>query len=149
MKILLVEDNQLKREKVKEFIQKKWNFEVHEALSYNSAIAQARKCKFDFIVLDMSMPTFDRTINDMGGRFRTFGGKEIATKLKKFGILPPFVVVTGYSEFKDDSGKLDLVQVGDLLGRIGGEFKGIIPFESSNAGWQEALTTVIEESKID
>jgi len=149
MRILLVEDNQLKREKIKDFIISRWDCEVEEALSYNTAIAFARKISFDFIILDMSMPTFDRTENDMGGRFRVFGGKEIAMKLEKFGMLPPFVVVTGYSEFKDESGKLDLVQIGDLLKGIGSQFLGVIPFESSNSEWKESLVKVFEDNLID
>lgn len=149
MKILLVEDNNLKREKIKDFITATCSCDVVEAFSYNKAISLARVTIFDSLILDMSMPTFDRTESDMGGRFRVFGGKEIAVKLKKFGMLPPFVVVTGYSEFKDESEKLDLVQISDLLKRIGNEFCGVIPFESSSSEWKDSLVKVFEDNRID
>lgn len=149
MDILLVEDNPLKREKVREFIVSRWNVSIAEAASYNSAISRAKSREFDLLILDMSMPTFDRTETDMGGRFRVFGGKEIAVKLKKKGYLPLFVILTGYSEFKDESGKLNLNQISDLLTTIGTQFIGVIPFDSAKSEWKEQLAAVIEGVNSD
>ncbi|MBE8599285.1 response regulator, partial [Pseudomonas cyclaminis] len=83
MKILLVEDNHFKREKVLEFLSQISEISVSEAASYNRGLSSAGAEKFDLIVLDMSMPTFDRTETERGGRFRVFGGKEIVSRLVK------------------------------------------------------------------
>lgn len=149
MKILLIEDNHLKREKIKAFLAKYSDCAVDEAASYNTGIATAKSGFYDFIILDMSMPTFDRTEADMGGRFRVFGGKEIASRLHKSGKLPPFVVLTGYAEFSDDSGKLDLSQLSDLLSSISPNFMGVVSFDSTTSDWQERLSEIIERASND
>jgi CheY-like chemotaxis protein len=143
MNILVIEDNHLKREKIVEYLNQDFNAVVSEAASYNSGLAMASEGFFDFIVLDMSMPTFDRTDKDRGGRFRTLAGKEIAARLKKLNRLSPFVVLTGYTDFSDDTRNLTIDQIGDLLAVMGDFYKGTILFDSANSKWKESLAEVI------
>lgn len=147
MKVLIIEDNSLKREKVVEFFLSKYSAEIEEAASYNGALAAAWDRKFDLLVLDMSMPTFDRSEITQGGRFRTLAGKEVATKLKRGGRLVPFVVLTGYKDFSLDSKSLSIQQIHDLLVCLGDEYKGCIVFNSADVQWQEELTMVVEKIK--
>ncbi|AZZ46494.1 hypothetical protein C1896_17180 [Pseudomonadaceae bacterium SI-3] len=149
MNILLIEDNDLKREKIFDHLKQHTAFKIIEAASYNKGLSIALERKFDLIILDMSMPTFDRTDEDRGGRFRVFAGREIATRLKKINRLPPFVVLTGYREFRDDSGKLDFEQIGDLLSELKPSFKGIIHYDSSSSSWKDKLTKVLETLEHD
>ena len=149
MKILLVEDNHFKRGKVIEFIRQFPNMCISEAASYNSGLASASSESYDLIILDMSMPTFDRTEAENGGRFRVLGGKEIASRLKKQNKLSPFVVLTGYSNFSDGRDKLGLPQIKDLLALFGDDYKGTIFFESASSVWKEELTATIEKLSND
>lgn len=149
MKILLVEDNHFKREKIIEFVKQFSNMTVLEAASYNMGLTLATADKFDLIILDMSMPTFDRTEAENGGRFRVLGGKEIATRLKKQNKLSPFVVLTGYSNFSNGRDKLSLAQINDLLAMFGDDYKGTIFFDSASSVWKEELTSVIENLPND
>ncbi|MDY7530355.1 response regulator [Pseudomonas sp. Bout1] len=144
MKILVIEDNHLKREKVVDFLKSEHGAEVFEAAAYNSGLTIASESHFDFIVLDMSMPTFDRTETDRGGRFRTLAGKEIATRLKKLNRLSPFAVLTGYTDFSDDTRNLSIDQIRDLLTVMGDYYKGTIFFDSANSKWKETLSEIIE-----
>lgn len=144
MEILIIEDNHLKREKIFEYLTQEFNVEIFEAASYNSGLAIATERHFDFIVLDMSMPTFDRTDTDRGGRFRTLAGKDIVARLKKLNRLSPFAVLTGYTDFSDETKNLNLSEINDLLAAMGEFYKGIVFFDSTNSLWKEKLSGIIE-----
>lgn len=147
MKILLVEDNHFKREKVLEFLNEIEKFSISEAASYNRGLSAAAAETFDLIILDMSMPTFDRTETERGGRFRVFGGKEIVSRLKKQDKLSPFIILTGYSQFSDDKDNLSLSQINDLLTLYGENYKGTIYFDSATSVWKQELSKAIEKIK--
>ena len=123
------------------------NVSVSVAASYNRGLTVAGGESFDLIILDMSMPTFDRTETERGGRFRVFGGKEIVSRLKKQNKLSPFVVLTGYSQFSDEKDNLSLAQINDLLTLYGDHYKGTIYFDSATSVWKQGLSTVIEKLK--
>jgi CheY-like chemotaxis protein len=121
-------------------------FTIAEAASYNTGLKLALETDFDLIVLDMSMPTFDRTESTHGGRFRSIAGKEIAMKLAKAGKLVPFVVLTGYKDFSVNSENLSIDQIDDLLKALGSAYKGCINFDVSGSEWKERLKSVVKEN---
>lgn len=85
MKILIIEDDKNKLKQVTSFLRKIYiNTEIIERYSYNSGIRELLTgSRFDLLLLDMSMPTFDITSVESGGRPKPFAGKEILRKLKK------------------------------------------------------------------
>jgi len=143
MRILLIEDNPLKREKISEFIDTFDEVQLSEAASYNSGMNYLLAESFDLLILDMSMPTFDRTDASHGGRFRAVGGKEIAIRLSKLDRLVPFVVVSGYKDFSVGSQSLSIEQIDDSLRHIGSKYLGCIIFEAADSVWKEQLTEII------
>ncbi|MAX90693.1 MAG: hypothetical protein CMK99_08125 [Pseudomonas sp.] len=144
MRVLVIEDNPLKRDKIVEFLGGRAITDLQEAASYNSGFTVASENIFDLIILDMSMPTFDRSDTTHGGRFRAVAGKEIARRLKKAGKLVPFVVLTGYTDFSTDSQNLSIEQIDVLLSELGECYRGCVFFDSTNSQWEEKLTQVIE-----
>jgi len=48
----------------------------------------------DLVLLDMSMPTFDMTDKDKGGRHRGFGGRDILEDIARRGASTKVVIVT-------------------------------------------------------
>lgn len=145
MNILIIEDNQLKREKIVNFITENYDATIVEAASYNSGLTAAYDNDFDFMILDMSMPTFDRNESTQGGRFRALAGKEIANKLSKSKRLVPFVVLTGYKDFSVNAQNLSIDQIHDLLATLGDVYKGCIVFDSTELLWKEKLSSIIGE----
>ncbi|QNA89313.1 response regulator [Massilia sp. Dwa41.01b] len=145
MKILLIEDNLLKRDKVHEFILSLGSFIIREAASYNAGLKMALNDTFDLLILDMSMPTFDRAESSHGGRFRALAGKEIATKLAKVDKLVPFVVLTGYKDFSIDSRSLSIDNIDESLQLLGGNYRGCIIFDVADSVWKDQLSSVIDE----
>ena len=145
MNILIIEDNPLKRDKVVEFLKANDALTITEAASYNSGLLAVHEKVFDLLIVDMSMPTFDRNENTQGGRFRALAGKEIVTKLSKANKLVPFVVLTGYKDFSVDSQSLSIDQIHDLLKTLGDLYLGCIVFETTDDVWQGKLSAVLEK----
>lgn len=144
MNILIIEDNPLKREKVHEFISSNYEAKLFEAASFNSGLNLVISEKFDLVILDMSMPTFDRTDTTHGGRFRALAGKEIANRLAKIKRLVPFVILTGYKDFSVNSQSLSIEQIDESLRSIGSDYKGCIVFDSTDSVWKERLSEIID-----
>lgn len=143
MDILVIEDNQLKRGKLCDFISSTFSVNLFEAASYNSGLKALLARSFDLIILDMSMPTFDRTSATNGGRFRDLAGKEIAIRLKKQGQLVPFIVVTGYSDFSVNAGNLSILEIDEILKTLGNDYKGCVFFDAVESVWKEQLMEII------
>lgn len=147
MRVLIIEDNSLKRDKIVQFLHSRYSVEVTEAASYNSGLSAIGLKAFDFMILDMSMPTFDKTEATQGGRFRSIAGRDIAYKLNKSNSLIPFVVLTGYKDFDHNSQNLSIDQIDDLLKTLGDKYKGYIIFDSAEVLWQEQLSQIIDHMK--
>lgn len=144
MNILIIEDNLLKREKICEFLSGIADIRLSEEASYNSGLVTAQSGSFDLIVLDMSMPTFDRSDETHGGRFRSLGGRQIARKLAKAGKLVPFVVVTGYKDFSESSGNKSIAEIDESLRELGSSYLGYIIFDAAESLWKENLLKIVE-----
>lgn len=149
MKILLIEDNSYKREKVISFLKKEFNSaELLEAYSFSSGVTKALDSEIDFIVLDMSLPSYDRCGVESGGRFRTYGGKEIARKIFRKGLKTPFVILTNYNSFSDDQdGFSTLESISNFLKlQNGAQFLGAIYYSGSESSWKKKLKEIINDN---
>lgn len=150
MKILLIEDNDLKKEKVRAFILESFLGAIVEtASSYNTGMTLALENSYELIILDMSIPTYEKTESNRGGRFRVFGGREIAQRLKKMNRLPPFLVLTGYKDFKNDNEKTTFEQLSETMEKVDGNFLGMIHYESASSKWKSEAIAAIRKCERD
>ncbi len=145
MEILIIEDNEHKRNKVRSFIESlDINVTLHEAASYNSGVKSISENDIDLIILDMSLPTHDKSPTETGGRFRVYGGKDIIKKMTRNKISTPFVILTQYSSFGEGENKKN---IDDLSQELGSQYKGkyidTIHYETSSYEWKERLLKVI------
>ena len=73
--------------------------------------------KFDFILLDMSLPTYDVGPSETGGRPQSFGGRELLRYIDRKNIIIPVIVVTQYERFNKGQEYLDLDGLHKMLMR--------------------------------
>lgn len=145
MKVLIIEDNPIKRDKIVDYLKSNFDFNIVDASSFNSGFKAAIENSVDFVILDMSIPTFDRTESSHGGRFRKAGGFELMDKLRSRGVNINFLVLTGYQEFGDSGLKKDINAINSDLQKFGNFYKGIISFDSSDSSWEEKLGNLIHQ----
>ena len=146
MKILIADDDINKRERIKSFIITKFNdkFEISERHSYQSSLKCIQHELFDLVILDMTMPTYDISIEENGGRIKVFAGKEIMSKMIRRDLIMPVVVMTQFETFGEDEVTFSALEK-ELKISYGEIFEEIIYYHNGLIGWQEKLENRLNE----
>lgn len=143
--VLIVEDEAIKASHLASFFATRHGaYETVVAKSFHSGLAAVLEGGYDLLILDMSLPTYDPTEIEPGGRPRPFGGREILHKLRRKRVAIPAIVVTQFDEFGSDR-----VTVGDLANQLKREFvnnyRGLVYYDGSSASWKEALAMLLAD----
>jgi len=147
-KILLVEDSPHKRGRIIEYLTSlKVDIQLSEAMSFTSGCrALEDEGPFDLILLDLSLPTFDKTDNEPAGRFRPFGGAEIARKLVRRNSHSKILFITQYESFQDSGRSYSFDDIhSKLMNECGNSFAGMLRY-SSKTSWKDALNKVVRKA---
>lgn len=149
MNILIIEDDQNKIKQLCEFIHRilpSNNIIVKN--SYQSGVRELINHLIDCLVLDMTLPTFDRTPFESGGRIRIYGGKDVLRQIDRKKIQIPVIVVTQFESFGPSDNKLSLQQLGqELKSAHPHTFKGIIYYNTTLNNWQNELESLLLKIK--
>ncbi|HDI3207966.1 TPA: hypothetical protein PMB08_003467, partial [Vibrio cholerae] len=114
--------------------------------SFNSAWQLIYKNNYNLILLDMSLPTFDKTESEPGGAFRVFGGKELARKMSKRNISSKIIFVTQYKNFSDNTNSCSFDSLrSELLTAYNNSCVGFILYSNMKSEWRDDLITAISE----
>lgn len=145
---LLVEDDQFKEASLLQFIDSETEISLTEVRrSLSSAMILIKNQKFDLILLDMSLPTFDISANESGGKPNGFGGWDLMRYLSAKKINSQVIVVTQFEtfEFNDQNLTIDTLRLifNDSFGDI---FKGIVKYDSISDLWKVELKRLIENA---
>lgn len=142
IKLLIVEDNSHKREKVIDYILELLpDAIIDQAHSFSSGSKLAIDNDYDTIILDISLPTYDKTENDTGGRNRAFGGHEIARKIIRRKLRTNIIFITQFDSFSDQDRSHSIDSLEELLKNdCGDNFIGLVRYDSSKYSWKETLS---------
>lgn len=149
IKILIIEDNPYKREKIKkvlsEITENKSN--ICEAYSFTSGWNAVNEHSYDLICLDMSLPTFDQDGQNSGGESRVFGGKEIARKMKRRKIISKFVVMTQYKKLSDEKSSETFDEIrSELLENYSDQCLEVLFYSNKHRDWAESLEKILKDN---
>lgn len=147
MSILLVEDNYHKRQKIIDYILKNYSdASIREAHSFSSGSKAATESDYDLVILDISLPTYDKVGNEAGGRKRLFGGREIARKLSRRRPGSKIVFLTQYDAFSEGGLSLSFDDLGHLLkDECGDSYLDLILYDSAKSSWKELLSNTFRK----
>ena len=115
MKILLVEDDEDKRDDLSIFIKEKLTDNFRVARSIQSSKKALREDKFDLILLDMTIPTFDISPTEDGGRSQPFGGRMLLSEMIRNRISSKVIVVTQFDLFGKGEEEITLKELDQQL----------------------------------
>ena len=149
MKILLVEDEDPKLAGIQRFLREfDLTIELAVARSVKAGIAELRKDKPDLLLLDMSLPTFEITSTEPGGRPQGFGGIEIVRYLDSVEAIVPTIVVSAYEAFAKDGKNIELKELAsELHGEFPAIIRGVVFFNPIHGAWSEELADLIGSCK--
>ncbi len=145
MNILLIEDDEGKRKRLCQLLAAEYpDVVVSLAKSYLSGLRALIRGTPDLVLLDMTMPSFDITESDDGGKPQPFAGREVLRQLEARGISAKCVVVTQFQRFgegKDSvtSGQLDAV----LRQEHPGSYVGMVRFDATSSDWYDELKVYV------
>lgn len=147
MRILIVEDDENKREQIISHLKERDSkCEIIERRSYQSGLKEIVMNSCDVILLDMSMPTYDKSPTESGGRPRPFGGREILNQMESRGLAIPVIVVTQFETFGEDPTTLSLSELDDELRKNHEHiYRGAVYYNTALNNWRDDLADLLED----
>lgn len=146
MKILIVEDNHDKRKNIKLFFQKRIeDVSFGEAKSYSSGISEIYGRRWDLMILDMSLPTYDITHTETGGEMKPVAGKEILRRMQNRKINTPVIIVTQFDVFGEKQVSLNSLNE-EFRKKYSDIWQGTVSYDKPN--WQIELNKIFETLKL-
>jgi len=147
MNLLLIEDNDYKSEQLISFLNHEFKeMQIELRKSYHSGLKEiiTNIVKYDLILLDISMPTYDIQPGEPGGDPIPQAGRNILKDMYLRDIEAKVVVVTMYENFVDGTQLVALDK--QFQEEFSSNYLGYVYFSPGDSGWKEALKMKIIES---
>jgi len=147
-KILIVEDDSHKRDNLVNVVRAvKPDADMSLAHSYRSALSQLLAEPPDLMILDMSLPTFDISGDEAGGRHRTFAGRDILFELRRRNVHVRAIIVTQYQEFGERRSRISLDALTlEMESAFGDVLVCVVHYAASQSSWEDELGSAIRSS---
>ena len=145
MKVLFVEDDDVKRNRVSSFLSDTIvGVDLRVARSLQSGLRRLREETYSLIILDMTLPNYDPGPNEPGGKPQLFGGREFLRQMERFDITTPVIVVTQFAAFGRGSNLVNLKDLDkELRQEHAGTYKGAIYYNPAILGWTTELESLL------
>lgn len=141
MRILIVEDDLNKLHHLEQCLLVEYaDAEIIQARSYQSGLKAALQTAPNFIVLDMTLPTYDVSTTESGGRPRPFAGREILSEVARKMKHGKVIVVTQFETFGEGIQKKTLVELdAELRGSFPELYIGAVYYHPAQSDWKMRL----------
>ncbi|WP_141454872.1 response regulator [Pseudoxanthomonas sp. z9] len=151
MRIYVVEDDPLKAESVSSFLHTlDINAKIEVYRSYISGLSAVQAAKPDLLIVDMALPTYDRSPAHRAGKLRPLGGYELLRKMQLHGISTPAIVVTMLESFGEGEEETSYEDMTRMCGLEFDElFLGSVYFQIGTSSWQTELKTIFDKFRTD
>ncbi|EKD71058.1 MAG: Response regulator [uncultured bacterium] len=146
MKILIVEDDEIKLDKLVNFLTNTFVFEeLVVRRAWKAGLREIIDNNFSIIILDMSLPTFEIKSSEDGGIFNSFGGEEILFEMKRKRIDSKALIVTQFENFGEGQKSISLEQLNQRLKKnFPGIYIGTVFFSASDSGWEIRMIELLK-----
>lgn len=145
MRVLVIEDNPNKLKQIKLFLNEYYKeLYIGETYSFNGGKEKLYMEKWDLIVLDMSLPTYDITHAEYGGDKKPIAGKNLMKRMLNRKIFTPVVIITQFETFDDDKISLNSLNQ-EFKEKFSSIWKGTIFY--GNEDWTIELKGILDELK--
>lgn len=147
MLVNVIEDSAIKASQILSFLSDHHkSFRVTVNGSFQSGLRAIEEACPDLIILDMTLPTFDRIPNAREGRFRPLGGYDLMRKMRLRGISTKVIVLTQLEAFGEGDEEIGFIEITERCHReFPGIFMGSIYFSQGSDEWQLNLNEIINK----
>lgn len=146
-KILIIEDDKIKIERLSVFFADE---EINIKESFQSGLSEIKnnKLAYDFLVLDMTIPLWEKGNNDLGGNYEQFGGEKILREMKRRKLFLPTILFTMFDIFPTKEGNITFNEVNNIFKKEFSDFYiGAVFYNSNEDNWQLEMTDLISKIK--
>jgi CheY-like chemotaxis protein len=147
LNLLLVEDSPYKCDCIMDYLSsREMDVSTTVVSSFNSARRALLDHTYQVILLDMSLPTYDKTESSAGGNTRQLGGRELARRVVRKWPNTMIIFITQYQSFSDTTRSYTFAHLQvELKKECGGQMRGMIYFDNSKSSWKDELGKLLEE----
>ena len=151
IKILLIEDDRKKSDVILGYVTTNFpNSTIELKESYHSGLKSLIKDSYDLLLLDMSMPTWDRSPVENGGDYEKFGGIKILKELNRKKRLLPTILITMFDNFGESDNSITLVQMDAVLKSVYQDaYVGSVFYRSDISQWENDLNLLMNKIHND
>ncbi len=149
MKILVIEDDPNKASQVIEFLnEQEPTPEIIHKKSYQSGLSEIYENIFDYVFLDMSLPTYDISPGEDAYKFRHLAGHDILAEIKRKRKSAKVIIVTQFERFGEGKQFISLRDLKMILRRDFEEnYIATISYHPAQTSWKEELKSFITKKK--
>jgi DNA-binding NarL/FixJ family response regulator len=150
MKALIIEDSDYKVEGLSDLISELDMFsEFRIAKSFQSGVRELDLFRPDTVLLDMTLPTSEKTGGQTDGRNRLYGGREILAEMEFLDVRANVIIVTQFDHFGEPP---DVIDLNTLINRLMIRFPfvvGGVYYSNLNSLWRDELRSLLLEIRGD
>jgi CheY-like chemotaxis protein len=146
-KILIIEDDKVKIERLNVYFN---NAEFTIKESFQGGVSELKKNfqDYDFLILDMTIPLWEKGNNDLGGNYEQFGGEKILREMQRRKLYLPTILFTMFDVFPTKEGNITFDEINIIFKKEFSNFyKGAVFYNANEDNWQIDMTNLIAEIK--
>jgi CheY-like chemotaxis protein len=146
-RILIIEDDKTKIDRLKSFFH---NADMVLKESYHGGVLELKKnfTAYDFLILDMTIPLWEKGKNDLGGNYEQFGGEKVLREMKRKKIHLPTILFTMFDVFPTFQGNMTFEEIDNAFKSEFSEFyRGAVFYNANEENWKNDLLKIISEFK--
>lgn len=144
-KILIIEDDKTKIERLKIFFKEK-DLMIVESFQEGMLELKKKSDKYKFLILDMTIPLWKKGNNGLGGNYEQFGGEKILREMERRKIYLPTVLFTMFDVFPTKDGSIKFEELDELFKQKYPLFYlGAVFYNTNEDNWQVELKSLIEK----
>jgi len=142
MKILIVEDEDLKMKDIHRFVSDLFpSAAIDTAYSYAESVNRCYSIIYDFVILDMNIPQYERGESDK--TILSNGGEMIIRELYSEDVFVKFAFVSQYETVGEESiGSFDR----RMRAYCPNTYCGFVFFEANDDGWKQKLSEILNKN---
>ena len=146
MKVLLVEDDEEKRDEIIDLLDEKLDVNVEFRMSFQTGKKALKEEQYDLILLDMDIPTYDITAVENGGRKQAFGGRMLLSEMARRKIKTRVIVITQFDYFENSSDGLNIEELNvQLKQAFPINYCGYVQMRGDAIDWKKKLIDKIKK----
>lgn len=146
MRILIIEDDINKLNAICDLLKRYHYITYQSESSYHSGLRTLLHNQFDLLLLDMSMPVYDVTSQETGGRPLALAGRDVLFQLRRRKSQLKAIIVTQYEDFDGLSlSELDY----DLSHEFPINYAGFVYYNTTQDSWKDNLGKMLKLHQLE